>query len=145
MLLYKDGKFHTNGIWFTIPDGFLVEPAPDAIPQSGFVAYTPDQRYMVEWDVEQGCHGTKEELEELFLPGGAFLPLGPITPLAVNGLTGHQVMCRSNTDQRWEMRFDAGEGVELSVCVYTNMKNGSIEDAGDAAFVKEVLAGLGVD
>ena len=145
MLLYKDGKFHTHGIWFAIPDGFLVEPAPDAIPQNGFVAYTPDQRYMVEWDVEQGCHGTKEELEELFLPGSAFLPLGPITPLTVNGLTGHQVMCRSNTDQRWEMRFDAGEDAELSVCIYANMKNGSIEDAKDAAFVKEVLAGLGVD
>ena len=43
------------------------------------------------------------------------------------------------------MRFSAGEGVELSVCVYTNMKNGSIEDAKDAAFVKEVLAGLGAE
>ncbi len=145
MLLYKDEKFHAHGVAFAIPDGFLVEPAPDAIPQNGFVAYTPDQRYMVEWDVEQGCHGTKEELEELFLPGSAFLPLGPITPLTVNGLTGHQVMCRSNTDQRWEMRFDAGEGVELSVCVYTNMKNGSIKNTRDAEFMKEVLAGLGVD
>ena len=145
MLLYKDGKFHTHGIWFTIPDGFLVDPAPDAIPQNGFVAYTPDQRYMVEWDVEQGCHGTKEELEELFLPGSAFLPLGPITPLTVNGLTGHQVMCRSNTDHRWEMRFDAGEGAELSVCVYTNMKIGSIEDARDAEFVQDILSGLGAE
>ena len=95
--------------------------------------------------MEQGCHGTKEELEELFLPGNTFIPLGPITPLSVNDLAGHQVMCRSNTDQRWEMRFDAGEGVELSVCVYTNMKNGSIEDARDAEFVKEVLAGISVE
>ena len=145
MLLYNDGKFHAHGVAFAIPDGFLVEPAPDAIPQNGFVAYTLDQRYVVEWDVERDCHGTKEELEELFPPGGAFLPLGPITPLTVNGLTGHQVMCRSNTDQRWEMRFDAGKDAELSVCVYTNMKNGSIEDARDAEFVKEVLAGLGAE
>lgn len=145
MLLYKDGKFHTHGIWFVIPDGFLVEPAPDAIPQNGFVAYTPDQRYMVEWDVEQGCHGTKEELEELFFPGGSFLPLGPITPLTVNGLAGHRVMCRSNTDQRWEMRFSAGEGVELSVCIYSNMKNGSIEDAKGAPFVQDLLSGLGAE
>ena len=143
MLLYKDGKFYTHGIWFTIPNGFLVEPAPDAIPQNGFVAYTPDQRYIVEWDVEQGCHGTKEELEELFLPGGTFMPLGPITPLTVNALAGHQVMCRSSADQRWEMRFDAGEGVELSVCIYTNMKNGNIEDARGTGFIKAILAGIG--
>lgn len=83
MLLYKGGKFHTHGVAFTIPDGFLVEPAPDAIPQNGFVAYTPDQRYIVEWDVEQGCHGTKEELEELFSPrrhihtaGAHYAPVG---------------------------------------------------------------------
>ena len=145
MLLYKDGKFHAHGISFTVPDGFLVEPSPDVLPQNGFIAYTPDERYIVEWDVEQGCHGTKAELEELFLPGGAFIPLGPITPLSVNDLAGHQVMCRSNTDQRWEMRFAVKESMELSVCVYTNTKNGSIEDAKDAAFMKAILAGIGMD
>ena len=143
MLLYKDGKFHTQGIVFTIPDGFLIDSTPAAIPQNGLIAYTPDERYIVEWDVEEGCHGTKEELEELFYPGGPFIPLCPISTVSVNGLSGHQVMCRSNADQRWEMRFAAGEGVELSVCVYTNMKNGNIEDAKDAEFMKEVLAGLG--
>ena len=51
MLLYKDGKFHAHGVALANPDGFLVEPAPDAIPQNGIVAYTPNQRYMVEWDI----------------------------------------------------------------------------------------------
>lgn len=143
MLLYKGEKFHTQGIVFTIPDGFLIDPAPAAIPQNGLIAYTPDERYIVEWDVEEGCHGTKEELEELFLPDSPFIPLCPITPISVNGLSGHQVMCRSNADQRWEMRFSIKDGIELSVCIYTNMKNGNIEDAKDAEFVKEVLAGLG--
>lgn len=54
-------------------------------------------------------------------------------------------MYRSNTDQRWEMRFAGKEGTELSVCVYTNMKNGSIEDAKDAEFIKAILAGIGMD
>ena len=144
MLLFKGGKFHTHGIAFKIPDGFLIDPAPAAIPQNGLIAYTPDERYIVEWDVEEGCHGTKEELEELFFEGSPFIPLCPITPISVNGLSGHQVMCRSNSDQRWEMRFAAGEGAELSVCVYTNLKIGRIEEAKDAEFMKEVLAGLGV-
>lgn len=143
MLLFKGGKFHTQDFVFAIPDGFLIDPAPAAIPENGLIAYTPDERYIVEWDVERNCHGTKEELEELFFEGSPFVSLCPITPISVNGLSGHQVMCRSNDGQRWEMRFAAGEGVELSVCVYTNLKNGNIEDAKDAEFMKEVLAGLG--
>ena len=145
MLLYKDGKFHTLGVAFTIPDGFLVEPSPSVVPQNGFVAYSPDERYIVEWDVEQDCHGTKEELEELFFEDSPFIPLCPISPVSANGLSGHQVMCRSNTDQRWEMRFAVKADIEISVCVYTNLKNGSIEDAKDAPFIREVLAGLSVD
>lgn len=145
MLLYKGGKFHTQGIVFTIPDGFLIDPAPAAIPENGLIAYTPDQRYIVEWDVEGNCHGTQAELEELFFEGSPFVPLCPLTPISVNGLSGHQVMCRSSDDQRWEMRFAASAGVELSICVYTNLKNGNIADARDAEFMKEVLAGLGKD
>ena len=73
------------------------------------------------------------------------MPLGQITPLSVNGLSGHQVMYRSNTDQRWEIRFAGKDGVELSVCICTNTKNGSIEDAKAAEFMKAILAGIDMD
>ncbi len=67
--------------------------------------------------------------------------LSNIMPASAGGLSGHQVMYRTGSDERLEYRFAVGGGVELSVCVAAK-SGGSIAGGKDARFMKDILAGI---
>ena len=69
--------------------------------------------------------------------------LSNIMPASAGGLSGHQVMYRTGSDERLEHRFAVVGGVELSVCVVA--KSGSIAGVKNARFMKDILAGIEVD
>ena len=143
MLLYKEGRFHALGVAFLLPDGFLLDTEAEDAVQYGLSAFTPDEKYRVQWEIEEGCRGTAEELQELFGPESGITALSDIMPASAGGLSGHQVMYRTGSDERLEHRFAVGGGVELSVCVAA--KSGSIAGVKDARFMKDILAGIEVD
>lgn len=122
--------------------GFLLDTEAEDAVQYGLSAFTPDEKYRVQWEIEDGCRGTEEELQELFGPESGITALSDILPASAGGLSGHQVMYHTGSDERLEHRF-AGGGVELSVCVAA--KSGNIAGVKDARFMKDILAGIGVD
>lgn len=143
MLLYKEGKFNALGVSFTLPNGFWLETEPENAVQYGLTAYTPDKQFQVVWEIEEGCHGTVAELQELFGPETGIKALSEITPVSIGGISGHRVMYRTYCDERLEYRFAVGEGVELSVCVYA--KAGNIADAKSKALVDEIMSGISLE
>lgn len=115
MLLYENGKFCACGFAFALPDGFLMNTEPMECFPRGFGAWAPDEEEIyVEWQIEMCCHGTYEELRELFFEGSGMFPIGDINPIFINGLSGHHVMYSDKTGQRYELRLSSGDGDELS-------------------------------
>ena len=114
-LLYEDGKFCACGFAFVLPDGFLMNTEPMECFPRGFGAWAPgDEDIYVEWQIETGCHGTYEELRELFIDGSGMFRITDISPIIVNGLPGHHVAYSYKGGQRYEIRLSSGGGNELS-------------------------------
>ena len=114
-LLYENRKFCACGFAFALPDGFLLNTEPMECFPLGFGAWTPgEEKIYVEWQIEVGCHGTYEELRELFIDDSGMSPLNHISPIIINGLSGHHVMYSDRSGQRYEMRLSSGDGNELS-------------------------------
>lgn len=115
MLLYENGKFCACGFAFELPDGFLMNTEPMECFPRGFGARAPgDEEIYVEWQIEMCCHGTYEELRELFIDGSGMFRINDISPIFINGLAGHHVMYSDRTGQRYEIRLSSGDGNELS-------------------------------
>ena len=114
MLIYQNGKFSAYGFSFALPDGFILNTEPDVCYTHGFGAWTPEGDCYVEWEIEHGCTGTYNELRELFNAGSGMYRINDISPIFVNGLSGHHVMYSDKTGQRYEIRLSSGNGNELS-------------------------------
>ena len=114
MLVYQDGRFSAFGFSFALPDGFILNTEPDVCYTHGFGAWTPDGDCYVEWEIEQGCTGTLNELRELFNPGSGMFRINDIGPIIINGLPGHHVIYSDKSGQRYEIRLSSGDGNELS-------------------------------
>ena len=115
MLLYENGRFCACGFAFELPDGFLMNTEPDECFPRGFGAWASgEEEIYVEWQIEMGCHGTYEELRELFIDGSGMFPINDISPIIINGLPGHHVLYTDKTGQRYEIRLSSGDGNELS-------------------------------
>ena len=120
MLTFQNGGFTACGFAFTVPDGFRINTEPDIGLPDGFGTWSPDGNCYVEWEIEDGCNGTYEELKELFVLGPHSLPLLDISPVIVNGLPGHHVAYSCKRGQCYELRLSAGSSAELSFRVESN-------------------------
>lgn len=114
MLVYQNGRFSAYGFSFALPDGFILNTEPDVCYTHGFGAWTPDGGCYVEWEIEHGCTGTLNELQQFFTPGSGMLRITDISPIMVNGFPGHHVAYSYKGGQRYEIRLSSGNGNELS-------------------------------
>lgn len=122
MLHYQNGRFDMGKASFILPDGFYVESDIDLTEGSGFCAWDPERKYLFRWRCFRDCEGPAEELKKWFLPDVGLIPLSEITPVAVNGLTGHGVLYHSRVSEYCEARFDLGEGEQLVLMVESRVE-----------------------
>lgn len=123
MLLYKNGRFYSEKVSFLLPDGFYFEEDPEINCEHGFCAWSPGKDYLCSWNFYGDCYGTSAELESWLSPECGFTALVPVTPIALNGLSGHFLLYQNKQAQYYEARFDLGEGEELSFLAETRGKD----------------------
>lgn len=143
MLLYKGGRFHALGVSFVLPEGFILDTLAGFTDNHAFAAFSPDNKYYVEWQIESECRGTRKELEELFLPGLGIRPMSTIIPFSVNGLSGHYAFYQSKKCSCLEYRLSVAGDTEISVRFKTNSEN--IFQAKDEPFVECILRSIQKD
>ena len=140
MLLYENGRFDMGKASFVLPDGFYVESDIELIEGSAFCAWDPERKYLFRWRCFWDCEGSAEELKKWFLPDVGLVPLSEITPVSVNGLTGHRVLYRSRVSEYCEARFDLGEGEQLVLMVESRVEKA--KDILSSAVFQTVWKGL---
>lgn len=140
MLLYKNGRFYGEKVSFLVPDGFYLEVDPEIIGEYGFCAWSPQRDCLCCWRSYDGCGGTAAELETRFFPECGCVPLSPVTPIQLNGLSGHFVFYRDLQKQYYEARFDLTDGDQLSFSVEAQGKD--IRRLMDTPECKAVLTGI---
>lgn len=108
MLLYKQGRFYTEGASFIIPDGFYLDTSPDLCYDVGMTALDPTRSHSYTWAIFVSYEGTKETLESLPLIGCELLSKNS-KPIYMNGLSGHWIIWTMGIGSGcYEARFDLG-------------------------------------
>lgn len=117
MLLYHNHRFHCNGISFEIPDGFYLETAPGTETEDKICLYSPDQEYDLGIGVERDCASSADELAICMRESRV---IEPITPVVVNGISGHHAVYGYRRDQYYELRLDIDDGFLFTFVIHTN-------------------------
>lgn len=143
MLFYKDGRFHAYGVSFQIPDGFYLETCPDEQYDNGFMLYPPDRSFWVQLMVCGDCMDTQKEFEYTFSDIMSLRSQEGITPVCLDGLSGHQAIYTIWGRPYYEIRLNLPWGKELYnfVLVITTTKISilaAIEHPGVVALIDSI-------
>lgn len=95
MLLYKNGRFYSDKFSFLLPEGFYFEDDPEVNYEHGFCAWPPGRDYLCVWHIYENSRGSAVELANWLLPECGFVGLSPVTPIQVNGLSGHYLLYKT--------------------------------------------------
>lgn len=139
MLQYKDGRFHTAGVAFTIPDGFFLDTAYD-FSFEGLPIWSPDQMVFVEVGFDTNRKNPREDLEHYFEPGtDSDLQIrGSLKQVEVNDLVGVRAWYTSIGSSFIEYRLGLPSGGILWLTF--KQKGASVEQLLQSEHLAAVLA-----
>lgn len=137
MLMYKQGRLWTEGASICIPDGFFLETDPDINYERGLSAWNSTQSCLYMWVISENEVGTREGLEE---QSCNFKPLSEITPITLNGLSGHWITYSTPREEYYEVRFALPNKVQLILIV--EKEGGNIKAVMDSQEFKIALEGI---
>lgn len=137
MLMYKQGRLWTEGVSFCIPDGFFLETDPDVNYEMGIGAWNTTQSCLYMWVISDDEVGTRERLEEASCN---FKLLSEITPITLNGLSGHWATYRTRCEEYYEVRFALPGKSQLALTV--EKKGDNIKAVMDSQEFKIALEGI---
>lgn len=138
MLQFKDGKFCAQGLSFVFPNGFYLDTEPEAVDENVVVAWAPDMRYRIEWQIYEAKRSTIEDFEHL-IRYSEFAWLGELTPVALNGLAGHQLYYKSREEDYYELRLSNGKS---SIMFYIKAHCGDIYKITSSPEIKTIISNL---
>ena len=104
MLRYIDGRFHTPGASFIIPDGYYLDTDPELPDECGVYIEPRDGSCRFQISYREG-YDTDEGLREIISQFDTVHISRAIAPIRNNGLAGHDVLYESIPDEYYEARF----------------------------------------
>ena len=140
MLQYKNGRFYAPGVSFALPEGFYLETMPEVCSEYGLAAWTPDKKYYLEWDLEEGCMGTERELTEMTSPDWGARRHSPVTAVQAGALSGHRALYENKNGTFLEVRLALAAERELVVRFVK--KAADLREPDVEPYLETVLAGV---
>lgn len=110
MFLYKDGRFHIEGLSFSIPENFYFKSNSEY--ERGLEFWSFDNKYCIEYLIFVSSESTEEELYEDEKEYESFTEILPLQPLSHNGLSGHHTAYKTARTQYYAASFLLGETEE---------------------------------
>lgn len=143
MLLYKNGRFHANGVSFSLPDGFYLEADMEGIYECALSAWSPDKNIRFTWEIYKDDEDSMEALRSYVAPQTGYRPLTDITVLKVNRLEGLALFYRGERVQIFEARFAIPSGGCFAFGA--EVKDESILRLYETEVFKAALSGIDLD
>lgn len=137
MLLYKQGRFYTEGVSFLVPDGFYMETLAPVYFENGFMTRDTTKSHSYNWAAYPTEWRAKEELDKRVELDMRFID--PITPIQINGLSGYWLAFAGATEC-YEAQFDL-PGHRLFMLLVDALGD-SIRDIMTTSDFKAVLRGI---
>ena len=126
MFLYKNHKFHANGICFALPDNFFIHSSNKAGHRRCLEIEAANHSYIVTIGIDQPCRGTEHELQSRISKDSGMTPLSPVTPITMAGFPGHSLKYRCYREDTYEIRLSLCQDAEFFL--YITSRNCKLDD-----------------
>lgn len=130
MLLYKNHRFHCEGVSFVIPDGFYLDTSYEDIHQDTLNLWSKDRNLYICISIQRE---TKDPYEELALILRELedieITLSP-EPVTIGGLTGYAAAYTSMPKHYWEahLEIDSSNDGQTELLILLRSQNQVIDD-----------------
>ena len=120
MLTIKNCVLTSSGVEICIPSGPCLGSDDESLVYNGITVYSKDETYRMVWQVnedeelstEEGLNYLLEEMCESDI-------IQPVTPIAVNGLSGHCVAYTDGRNGNYEARFSLPNNQQVYFYIIT--------------------------
>jgi len=128
MLTIKNCVLTSPGIEIHIPSGFCLGSDDESLVYNGITVYSQDETYRMVWQVsEDEDLSTEEGLQFLLEEMSESDIIQPVTPIVVNGLSGHCVAYTDGRNGNYEARFSLPDSQQVYFYIITEQGT-EIED-----------------
>ena len=102
MLLYKNHRFHCEGVSFEIPDGYCLETNYEESPEDTLHLWSADEKLHICVGIERKTNGPFQELAFILRELEECVALEEPTAVMYGGLGGFAAAYSSGGDESWE-------------------------------------------
>lgn len=102
MLLYKNHRFHCEGVSFEIPDGYCLETNYEESPEDTIHLWSEDESIHLCIGIERETKGPMQELTFILSELEQCVVLEKPSAVMYGGLRGFSAAYRSGSTQYWE-------------------------------------------
>ena len=140
MLQYKNGKLHTNGFSFEIPEGFYLNTVPGSTHENMVEFFAPEKTFSICFKFEDDCEDIQTELEYDLTEDAGGIALKPIKDVVVNGIKGKELYSTGGRMQDYHLRLSKTEFEQF--IVYVTTFGSSIIDAMNTSQMKKIIQSI---
>jgi len=120
MLTIKNCVLTSSGVEICIPSGLCLGSDDESLVYNGITVYSKDETYRMVWQVnedeelstEEGLNYLLEEMCESDI-------IQPVTPIVLNGLSGHCVAYTDGRNGNFEARFSLPDNQQVYFYIIT--------------------------
>lgn len=106
MLLYKNHRFHCEGVSFAIPDGLYLDTSYEEVPEDTIHLWSEDEQLYVRIGIQRETKGAFEELAFVLRELEEITVIDPPKPILMGGLSGYVATYISEPKEWWELHLD---------------------------------------
>lgn len=130
MLLYKNHRFHCEGVSFTIPDGFYLDTSYEDIHQDTLNLWSEDRNLYICLGIQRETKGPYEELAFILRELEDIEITASPELITIGGLSGYAASYTSMPKHYWEahLAIPATDVEHIELLVLIRSKNEVVED-----------------
>lgn len=140
MLLYKNHRFHYEGVSFAIPEGFYLDTSYDNIHQNTLNLWSEGKNLYICISVQKETQGTYHELSLVLRNLEDIFITNPIAPVSLGGLSGYVATYMIDPKHYWEAHLhisgEANNQTELLLLIRS--KESPFEEESLCALINKI-------
>jgi len=123
MLQYKKGRLYCQGVSFEIPENFYLETNGEMMFENGMVFISPDEKIWVEFAIFKSDMSSEEGLQSLINESDSFVVIDTVTPVTINGLSGHYCYYKTTRENFLTVQLNISENFVFGYTIRSIERN----------------------
>jgi len=141
MLLYKNHRFHCEGVSFAIPDGYRLDTSYEEVPEDTLHLWSEDESLHICVGIERETKGPYQELVFILRALEKCIVKEKPTEVIYGGLRGYSAVYSSGGNESWEAHLGiSGIGDDQTGLIMLITAQGKLPNKEDIQVIIEGIS-----